>query len=264
MSRLIDREQTERQRPMKVVVAGLCRTGTMSMNIALRELGFNTCHLTEDLKDPKRYFTLWTEAMNCNFLNKGRPYGREEFDRLLGEYDACLDMPCCLFWNDLHEAYPDAKIILTHRDVDSWMASMHKTIFPYLARASTRVLKLVDFEMTRPSVIMMETAFKVLCNNDYGEKCRQAYIDHYDKVRATVPKDRLLEFNFGDGWEPLCRFLDVPVPDGPFPKTNSADMFNNAVESEISTMVFGSLRSLGLYIVPAAAVIGAGAWFWAG
>ncbi|EER44874.1 conserved hypothetical protein [Histoplasma capsulatum H143] len=240
MSRLIDKEQNKRKRPMKVIAAGLCRTGTMSMNIALRQLGFTTCHLTEQMEDPKRYFTLWTEAMNCNFLNKGRPYGREEFDRLLGEYDACLDMPCCLFWKELHQAYPDAKIILTNRSVDSWMDSMHKTIFPYIQRWHTQALKFLDSDMTRPI----------------------AYIDHYEKVRSTIPKDQLLDFNFGDGWEPLCEFLGVPVPDGSFPKTNSADMFNANVEAELWNTVWGSAKLVGTYLIPAVA-ISAGVWLWA-
>ncbi|EEH39085.1 hypothetical protein PAAG_01547 [Paracoccidioides lutzii Pb01] len=261
MSRLIDKEQSKRQRPMKVIVAGLCRTGTMSMNMALRELGFKTCHLTEQMDDPKRYFTLWTEAMNCNFFNKGRPYGREEFDRLLGEYDACLDMPCCLFWNDLHQAYPDAKIILTNRSVDSWMTSMHKTIFPWIQRWHTQALKFLDFQTTRPIVIMMETSFKVLCNNDYGDKCRQAYIDHYEKVRKAIPKDQLLEYNFDDGWKPLCEFLNVRVPDGSFPKTNSADMFNANVEAEFWNTMNATVKSIGKYVIPVIA-ISAAAWRW--
>ena len=52
-----------------------------------------------------------------------------------------------------------------------------------------------------------------------------AYERHNDEVRAGVPPERLLEWCPGDGWEPICERLGLPVPDEPFPKTNSTEDF---------------------------------------
>ncbi|OQD72401.1 hypothetical protein PENDEC_c021G02285 [Penicillium decumbens] len=118
MPRLIDSEPNTRVKPMLVLCMGMARTGTNSMTVALRKLGYNPYHGSECFKNPPRDFNLWIEAMECNFFNnnpdKKPRYNTEEFDRLVGSYDAILDVPACLFWEDLAKAYPDAKISQCH------------------------------------------------------------------------------------------------------------------------------------------------------
>ncbi|KAJ7852730.1 hypothetical protein B0H13DRAFT_1505302, partial [Mycena leptocephala] len=55
--------------------------------------------------------TMWTEAINAKFYGKGNPYGRVEWDQLLGHYMAVTDVPRILFAEDLIAAYPEAKVI---------------------------------------------------------------------------------------------------------------------------------------------------------
>ena len=222
----------------------------IALYYALKELGFNPWHGYEIPTDPNRHFTLWTEAMNCNFLGKDRPYRREEFDRLLGDYDACLDLPACLFWKDLLEAYPDAKVILTYRDADSWLQSMQRTIFHFLQWRMWHIWRIVDYNETRPMLVMLETAFGIFCNNDYGESCRQAYLDHNALVKETIPKEQLLEFSLGQEWEPLCRFLDVPVPEIVYPHKNTTDNFRKVTEEERSKSLRRAITRVSYLALP--------------
>jgi len=95
---------------LKVIGAGLARTGTMSLKIALEELGFGPCyHMTEVLKHPK-HIRLWdAAARGVNW--------REIFEG----YQATTDWPACIFYQELMNVYPDAKVLLTVRDPEKWL-----------------------------------------------------------------------------------------------------------------------------------------------
>ncbi|KAF7585071.1 hypothetical protein BBP40_001066, partial [Aspergillus hancockii] len=129
------------------------------LTIALRKLGYTPYHGSECFKNPPRDFNLWIEALTCNFFNPNPQetprYGREEFDRLLGPYDACLDIPACLFWRDLIAAYPDAKVILTTRDVDSWLASANATVFKFVRAPFFRFWQ--DFDKSKIGPLFRES-----------------------------------------------------------------------------------------------------------
>jgi len=189
------------------------------MTIALRKLGYNPYHGSECFKNPPRDFNLWIEAMQCNFFNdhpdKKPPYATEEFDRLIGSYDAVLDVPACMFWEDLATAYPDAKIILTTRDVDAWYKSANATVFKFMQLPFFRFWQHMDSKLVGPLFRNSELVWNIFCGNNYEEAVvKQAYLNHYDRIRAAIPKDRLLEFETGkDGWKELCEFLEEPVPD---------------------------------------------------
>jgi hypothetical protein len=53
--------------------------------------------------------------------------------------------------------------------------------------------------------------------------CLRVFQQHNERVRRTVPAGRLLVYRVQEGWEPLCRFLGVDVPDEPFPHANVGD-----------------------------------------
>jgi hypothetical protein len=224
-----------------------------AMTIALRKLGYNPYHGSECFKNPPRDFNLWIEAMECNFFNNNPvqkpPYGADEFDRLIGSYDAVLDVPACLFWEDLAKAYPDAKIILTTRDVDTWHKSAHATVFKFVQIPFFRFWHHMDLKLLGPLFRQSELVWKIFCGNNYEESVvKQAYLDHYEKVRAAIPKKRLLEFETGKtGWKELCEFLEEPVPeDEPWPKAYPTAEFQDHMDLAMAGAIRTILQWTGL------------------
>ena len=150
---------------------------------------------------------------------------------LLIHSKAVIDVPCCLFVDELIAAYPEAKIILNVRDANKWLQSMQKSLFTVFNWRSWRILRYTDPSLTGRHREHDELIWRVFCGNDQGEKCRQAFINHNYYVQKRVPPERLLTYEVSEGWEPLCRFLDVPVPHKPFPFINSSDQFLAAFAS---------------------------------
>lgn len=225
-------------------------------------MGYTPYHFVEEEPDNNRRYQLWTEALECKYLKKGQPYSRKEFERLLGRYDAALDLPGSMFWDDLCRAYPDAKVILTTRDLDSWFLSMHKTIFAYLDSMSVRILQYVGPESIRQDIYMNHLIFNFFCDNDRGSGCRQAYLDHNSRVRDSVPGERLLELTPGNGWEPLCGFLGVPIPERPYPKTNSAAELSQKEMGQVSRGIWLTIKKLVGYQTPILVAGAAGTWLY--
>ncbi|ENH75031.1 hypothetical protein FOC1_g10010415 [Fusarium oxysporum f. sp. cubense race 1] len=119
--RLIDSYPITRTKPMRVLCLGQSRTGTMALFMALKQLGYTPYHMSTPLGSPKTNLGLWREALDAKFYGKGKLWGREEFDKILGPYDAVADLPAICFVEELVAAYPEAKVIVTQRDVDSWL-----------------------------------------------------------------------------------------------------------------------------------------------
>ncbi|OJJ40652.1 hypothetical protein ASPWEDRAFT_226450 [Aspergillus wentii DTO 134E9] len=211
--------------------------------------------MCEPISDPRRMYHQWTEAMNCRYFGRGKPYNREDFARLHGKYDALLDIPACLFWDDFHRLYPDTKIILPSRSVDSWYQSVHKTIIAWMRKPSLNILQWVEPERLRPEMLMVKTAYKVICNNDYDSDLpKQRYLEHNARVRAGVSLDRFLELKPGDGWEPLCAFLEVSIPDKPYPKINNTNEFIEGADQADSETLERLTRPGLMFALPVAVV----------
>jgi hypothetical protein len=127
-----------------------------------------------------------------------------------------VDYPGCTFWRQLAQAYPTAKVLLSVRDPDKWFDSTQATIFSDHMTAPLLNSPLKDF--------FDKTVWK-----DFGDRIHDrefmvaAFKRHNAEVERAIPKERLLVYEVSQGWEPLCRFLDVPVPDGPFPRVNSTE-----------------------------------------
>lgn len=194
--------------PLSVIGAGLGRTGTMSLKLALEQLGFGPCyHMIEVFKNPAA--PAWWEA--------AAEGGAVDWERIFEGYRSTVDWPSATFYEELAEAYPDAKVILTTRDPAAWFASTQATIFrrDYTAAPTTpfesMVVKVIG-DMFGRRVHDRDHAISV-------------FERHNAEVRAAVAPDRLLDYEVSQGWGPLCAFLGAPVPDGPMPKANSTEAF---------------------------------------
>jgi hypothetical protein len=195
---------------LKVIGAGEGRTGTMSIKLALETLGFGPCHHMSEVIIHPESAKLWLAAID----------GEPDWDTIYAEYSSAVDAPTCIFWRELAAFYPDAKIILSLRDAESWFESGQATILGSQVHRSFDGSPLEDF-------------FRKIVPLNYGLADRTQTQDrdfmiayfhrHNEAVRNTISKDRLLIYDVRDGWDPLCRFLDVPVPDAPFPHANTRE-----------------------------------------
>lgn len=128
------------------------------------------------------------------------------------------DLPAILFAEDLLLAYPEAKVILNHRDVDDWYISMSRTILTVL---SWRFIG-----PAKPTYGFFRQACNIAFGNDWNpDAVKASYLMHYQQIRNLVPEDQLLEVSLGDGWKPMCAFLDVPVPSGSYPTAYNTHEF---------------------------------------
>lgn len=235
----IDRRHATRTVPLRVLCLGQSRTGTTSLRQALVDLGYKACyHYASIIQENPRDAELWVEALDAKLRGVGKPYGKGEWDALLGHCQAVTDTPCTIFYRELLEAYPDAKVILTVRDsADQWHRSQMNTIIPYATQIlpsgwidRIKVL-FAPWDSTTvkfAKLIMYHSPIRKELWNDYHNgttTAKQAYEDYNAEVQAIVPKENLLVFNVKEGWTPLCKFLGESVPDEPFPRRNDTAVF---------------------------------------
>ncbi|MBV8950374.1 MAG: sulfotransferase family protein [Actinobacteria bacterium] len=195
---------------LRVVGAGLGRTGTHSLKLALETLLGAPCyHMLEVFEHPE-HVPLWQQAVDT---------GNAPWDELFRDYAAAVDWPVGSFYREVADAYPDAVVLLSTRDADSWWRSADATIFNFprmeLPPEMAGWLGMITD--------MMATRFTAQLDDEAAAKA--AYERHNAEVRSTIPAERLVEWHPGDGWEPLCDALGVPVPDEPFPHVNTTAEF---------------------------------------
>jgi hypothetical protein len=235
--RLIDSHPGVRSRPMQVLVLGASRTGTMSILTALEQLGYSPYHMAKAMKAPRLNFSLWIEALRAKFYPETvtsamkTPWGVNEFDRLLGDFDGVSDVPSICFAEELIAAYPEAKVILNNRDVDAWLRSMDGTAGRTLRWRGWATLAKWDPALIGPwwehGQLVMPTVYGTMSDFSAHGPAREAFHVHYARVRAAVEGQdaRLLEYKVQDGWGPLCKFLGKPVPESDFPRVNDSSEF---------------------------------------
>lgn len=159
---------------------------------------------------------MWYEALRAKYDGVGEPYGRPEFDKLLGHCQAVIDIPAIGFAEELIKAYPEAKVILTDRDVDSWYESNLRTINSLIASLLAPVLTWIDWTFRTRTYWVRPTIAKLwheTYRGDFPKYGKSVFREHYAKIREMVPEDRLLMYRVSDGWDPLCKFLHVPKPE---------------------------------------------------
>lgn len=197
---------------LSVISAGVGRTGTFSLKKALETVGLGPCHHMEEVnaESPEEVLR-WRSAVR----------GAADWPLLYEGYRSAVDWPTAGFWRELSTAYPDAKVLLTVRDPESWYRSFSTTIYPLVeahARARDELKPFLEMVLE----VVQKTGFRIPSGKD---DLIAAFNRHNQTVREAIPPERLLIYEVKQGWESLCAFLGVPVPPTPFPQTNSKDDF---------------------------------------
>jgi len=199
---------------LQVIGTGFGRTGTLSLKRALEDLGLGpSYHMEEVLKRPS-HIRAWRDF--------GRT-GRADWDALFARFASGVDFPIACAWRELTDHFPEAKVVHTIRDPERWWRSTAATIYqgpdlfpgwlPPLVPPAAGYLELID---------------TLLWSGIFGGRflerghAIEVFERHTAEVVATIPPDRLLVFDVAEGWDPLCAFLERPVPAHPFPHLNDA------------------------------------------
>ncbi len=207
---------------LEVVGACLPRTGTMSLKLALEQLGFGPCYTMPEAFSRPETWPVWEKA-----LTTGEP--PRDWDAAMPGYRACADAPSCFFYAELAKANPDAKIIMTTRSPQSWLRSVRATVGSqehheqlWASPVGTLVGSVFGY------VALKYPSLGAAFVEGQEEIAMAAFEDWQEDVRRTIAPERLLVFEAEQGWVPLCEFLGVPVPDAPYPRVNSTEDFIEA------------------------------------
>lgn len=210
---------------MRVIGAGLPRTATLSQKIALEMLGVGPCYHMVDLASDLGQVGSWSDAVR----------GDGRWDEIFAGFQSTVDWPGSYFYRELREKYPEAKVLLSVRPGDAWARSIAQTIQSVhysdslmydLSRARARVDEgwAGYVELMRE---MWDRSGLLPRGGNIDERAlAHAMERHNDEVRETI--DDVLVWSPGDGWEPICELLDLPVPDAPFPHVNDSSSFERS------------------------------------
>ena len=199
---------------LEIIGPGFGRTGTNSLKLALEHLGFGPCHHMFEVRDHPERLADWEAAARGEAV---------DWDRVFLGYRAQVDWPGARYWRELVQHFPKGKVVLTVRDPDTWFDSVQATIVPFLAARGKHPSPHVNAiaEMGNETVAVQVFDGRL----SEREHAKRIFLEHIAEVQAAIPADRLLTFDLRDGWQPLCDFLEVEVPEIPFPKTNSSKQF---------------------------------------
>ncbi|MEZ4619893.1 MAG: sulfotransferase [Caldilineaceae bacterium] len=195
---------------MQVIGAGFGRTGTESTQAALEKLLGGKCYHMKEVLNRREHLQAWTD-----FAERGCT--GMDWHWLMQDYVAGVDWPICNYYRELMEAFPDAKVLLTFREPEKWYASLQTLI---RITTMTRRLAVLVPMFRRMQILVEKATWHIFPDIHDKESAIAVYNHHVAAVQAHVPPERLLVFQVQEGWEPLCTFLGVPVPDEPFPHMN--------------------------------------------
>jgi hypothetical protein len=188
---------------LRVIGAGLGRTGTLSLKLALEELLGAPCYHMRELLAHPDHVRVWHGAALGVLPN---------WQAFFAGYAAAVDSPVAYFWEELIATFPEALVVLSVRDSEDWWRSASQTIY-----SSDRLQKTPEWLAMRQALYTS----RWITNVQDRELAIRAFEAHNAQVRRTVPAHRLLIWQPGDGWEPICRALQLAIPDAPFPHANT-------------------------------------------
>jgi hypothetical protein len=205
---------------IQVIGAGVGRTGTYSLKLAINRLGLGPCHHMEAvLHDMPVQVPLWSAAAA----------GQPDWPAIYRGFNSAVDWPTAGFFRELAKAYPSAKFVLTHREPEKWADSFGATIYKLLAGRDQAPPEMKAW-LEMAAGVIARTGFPGGLDHD---GLINAFVAHNEAVKATIPAEQLLVYEVREGWDPLCAFLDTPVPDEAFPRTNDRTEFWDRVTGKI-------------------------------
>lgn len=220
---------------IKIIGAGLPRTGTNTLKASLEKLGYSkTYHMKELLAHPE----------NLHYWLTLQKTGTTNWDELYDGYQATVDFPAYPWYKEHMQRYPDAKVILTVRPFEKWYTSLHSTIWqagPQTLGQKLSMISKLMFNSRLRSVIKCvkfakSSIFEKHLQGKFADKtfAEDVFNKHIEDVEASVPADKLLVYDVRDGWEPLCSFLNVPQPSEPLPHLNKKENFKEMLAEIMS------------------------------
>jgi len=203
---------------ISIIGVGVGRTGTYSLRLALNQLGYGPCHHMEEvLKNMDIQVPLWSETLK----------GNTNWSTIYNGFKSAVDWPTAGFFHELIKEYPTAKYILTERNPENWADSFGSTIYKLIEGRDKAPEKMHNW-LNMANKVITKTGFPEGLDR---EGLINGFIAHNKAVREIIPEEQLLIFQVKDGWEPLCKFLNVPVPNEPFPRTNNREEFWDLVNA---------------------------------
>jgi hypothetical protein len=201
--------------PLGIVGTGFGRTGTLSLKGALEQLGLGPCyHMVEVAQNPG-HSALWSAAHDG---------ARSDWAALFANYRATVDWPSTAFWRQLVDAHPLARVIHSERPAAAWYQSVRSTIYQVMKHPTPPSAPQAMHEQ-------LEMARRLILRGVFDDRFEDeahaiaVYEAHNARVKREIPRERLLVYEPGQGWEPLCKFLGVPTPAAPYPKVNTTEDF---------------------------------------
>ena len=222
---------------LKVIGAGLGRTGTTSLKQAFEILELGPCHhMSEAMQQPREVVSLWEDVAAGNL---------EALKRIYRGYHSTLDYPGCTHFATFLAWNPHAKVVLSVRNSpEQWASSAGRTIFSRSVgrKILLQLLFLLPLNNLYYLQYIQKACFRAHAENPLHSGCDLArlYREWEEHVRAAVPAERLLVYNVAQGWEPLCAFLEVPVPEVAFPRQNDGNTYQktNHFQSSVKWICF--------------------------
>jgi hypothetical protein len=202
---------------LKVIGSGFGRTGTMSLKHALEHLGMPCYHMVECLPKGPAHWKLWEQARA----------GAPNWEEIFKGFSATVDFPASTSFKVLADYYPDAKVVHTVRDPEKWFDSTQATIFQP---------KWIEYLKSSEAGPYMDACIDSYFDNRMHDRdyLIKRFYEHTEVVKSAIAPERLLVFEAAQGWEPLCAFLQLPVPSEPFPHINESDAVRNLIDSVIA------------------------------
>lgn len=202
---------------MQLIGAGFGRTGTLSLKQAIELIGAGPCYHMQEVAR-HQHAAQWHAAA------KGEA---QPWDEVFASFHATVDWPACTFWRELSAYYPSAKVLLSLRDPERWYESVNNTIYQAMTQAPSEGPMAEQLAMVR--CLILEKTF----DGRFEDRAHAigVFERHNEAVQQAIPADHLLVYEVGSGWEPLCSFLDRPIPSQDFPHVNSTEEFGQLMQA---------------------------------